>query len=451
MRLAGAAGAAGVAGALVGACAPDSGAPPAARRLEASIRFAAVGNATERPVWEQITGAYNELKTGITVEYEPCTAPDCLDHYFNQFVAGSAPDTWRIDDEPLPLYADRGTYHELDGLLSRDSREINPADFFPRSLESYRYDRAAGRHGQGKLYALPFNTGGDMIWVNKRLFQEAGLAPPPADGNWTMEQFVDLARKTTSFEGGGQMRTAGLATRPAFRGSMAFLWSAGARFLDDSGKRWTMTAPETVRAYEWFVDLRRRHQVVPGPTDFQGQGNPFLAGRGAMWSAFAVVRPDILARAAEVPEWDVTHYPKTPDGKRYTRETSDGLGMAAQPKQTDAGWAFIKYLASTDGMKVQAKLGRAVPARKSVASSPDYIRPDTPQHEENLVKALEYSRLQPITFMFPSAERVIGRYEAAMFDPAAPLPPARAMQQLQDVLDKLERDRALPEGWEPKT
>ena len=38
-----------------------------------------------------------------------------------------------------------------------------------------------------------------------------------------------------------------------------------------------------------------------------------------------------------------------------------------------------------------------------------------------------------------------------MFDEQAPLPAARALQQLQDALDQLERDRALPEGWEPKT
>ena len=444
----------GLSGALAGCAGPGGGHQPAApARIQAAIRFAAVGNATERPVWEQVVGAYNALNTGITVEYEPCTAANCLDHYLTQFVAGSAPDTWRIDDEPLPFYADKGMYHELDALLARDAREINQADFYPRSFASYRYDRAAQRHGQGKLYALPFNTGGDMIWFNLVLFREAGLKPPPTDGNWTLDEFLELARKTTSFEGGaptGAMRTVGLAARPSFRGSLAFLWAAGANFLDQSGTKWTVNTPQTIRAYEWFVALRLRHKVVSGPNDFQGQGNPFLAGRGAMWSAFAVVRPDILARPDTVPEWNVTHYPKAANGQRATRETSDGVGLAANPKQLEAGWAFLKYLASVDGMKVQAKLGRAVPARKSVANSPDYIRPDTPQHEENLVKALEYSRLQPITFMVPQAESVIARYERAMFDETAPLPPSRALQQLQDVLDRLERDRALPENWEPK-
>jgi multiple sugar transport system substrate-binding protein len=431
-------------------------APLGQGREAVTIRFGASGNSTERPLWEQVVSTYNERQTGIIVEYEPCTAgggatQDCLPAYFAQFVAGVPADVWRVDDEPLPFYADKGMYLELDSLLSRDVQELNISDFFPRSLAAFRYDRQAQRHGQGKLHALPFNTGGDMIWFNLRLFQEAGVAPPPADGSWTMEQFLELARKTTTFElGSDSMRSAGLATRPTFRGNLGFLWSMGAKLLDTAGRRWLFDSPETIRAYEWLLSLRFRHQVVPGPDDFRGAGNPFLAGRAAMWSAFAASRPDILARPDTLPEWDVTHYPKAPDGERYTRETSDGVGLPASARRPETGWTFVKYLASPEGMRLQATLGRAVPARRSVATGADYLRPDTPQHEENLVRALEYSRLQPITLMFNDAERVVRRYEDAMFEPRALLPPGRALQQLQEVLDRLERDRAVPPDWEPR-
>jgi hypothetical protein len=37
-----------------------------------------------------------------------------------------------------------------------------------------------------------------------------------------------------------------------------------------------------------------------------------------------------------------------------------------------------------------------------------------------------------------------------MFSEQDALPVAGALQQLQDGLDKLERDRAKPVGWEPK-
>jgi hypothetical protein len=103
-----------------------------------------------------------------------------------------------------------------------------------------------------------------------------------------------------------------------------------------------------------------------------------------------------------------------------------------------------------DGAKIFTKAGRAVPARRTAANAPEYIRPDTPQHEDNIVKALDYSRLQPVTIMFNDAEQVVKAYENAMFDEDKPLPVGVALQQMQDVLDKLERDRAKPVGWEPK-
>jgi hypothetical protein len=119
-------------------------------------------------------------------------------------------------------------------------------------------------------------------------------------------------------------------------------------------------------------------------------------------------------------------------------------------KQPVPAWTLVKWFCSTEAAKVFMKAGRAVPARRSSANSPDYLRPDTHQHEENIVKALDYSRLQPVSLMFNDAETVVKAYENAMFDEKAPMPVGSALQQLQDVLDKLERDKARPAGWEPR-
>jgi multiple sugar transport system substrate-binding protein len=418
-----------------------------------TIRFAAAGVGTELQIWTEVVESYNALGTGITVQYEPCTAgsasaQDCLPVYFAQFVAGSPPDVWRVDDEPLPFYADKAIYMELDRLFARDSKELNPQDFFPRALAAYRYDRQGFRFGQGKLYALPFNTGGDMLYFNKQLFTEAGVPAPPLDGSWTIDDWLERARKLVAFEGGGAMKTAALSGRPSFRGDLPWLWARGAKFLDESGRRWTFTAPETVRAYEWLVDLRRRHKVVPGPADLQGLGNTFFAGRAAMSLGY----PNNLREFYSRPQldWDVVPFPKAVDGQRYTRETADGVGLPEGTKQVEPAWTYVKWLTSAEGAKIFVKAGRAVPARRSAANSPEYLRPDTPQHEELIVKALDYSRLQPVTLMFNDAEQMVRAYEDAMFSEQDALPVAGALQQLQDGLDKLERDRAKPVGWEPK-
>jgi multiple sugar transport system substrate-binding protein len=440
-----------MAGGSSGAAAPESATK---QRQPATIRFAAAGVGTELEIWTEVTNAYNALGTGITVQYEPCTAgsasaQDCLPVYFSEYVAGSAPDVWRVDDEPLPFYADKGIYLELDAYFTRDSKELNPSDFFPRSIAAFRYDRQAMRHGQGKLYALPFNTGGDMLFFNKQLFNEANVPLPPLDGSWTIDEWLERARKLSVLEGGGPLlKTVALSGRPSFRGNLDFLWARGASFLDSTGRRWTFNTPEMIKAYEWFVDLRRRYKVVPGPDDFKGQGNVFYAGRAAMSLNYPNNLRELYARPQL--DWDVTHFPKAIDGKRYTRETADGTGLPTGGKQPEPAWTFVKWLASIAGARIFTRAGRAVPARRSAALSADYVRPDTPQHEENIVQALEYSRLQPITLMFNDAEQIIRAYENAMFDEKEPLPVPAALAQLQEVLDKLERDRQKPASWEPR-
>jgi multiple sugar transport system substrate-binding protein len=448
-----------LAGAVLAACigrpesAPGSTGPQ--KGEPATIRFAAAGVGTELEIWTEVTKAYNALGTGITVQYEPCTAgsasaQDCLPVYFTQFVAGSAPDVWRIDDEPLPFYAEKNIYVELDRYVARDSKEVNLNDFFPRSITAFRYDRQARRYGQGKLYALPFNTGGDMMFFNRQVFKEAGVPEPPLDGNWTIDDWLDRARKLSMLQPGSPLlKTVALSGRPSFRGNLSWLWARGAKFLDASGRKWTFNIPETIRAYEWLVDLRRRHKVVPGPDDFRGAGNLFYTGLAAMSFNYPNNVRNLYALRPQL-DWDVTHFPKALDGQRYTRETADGTGLPMGGKQPEPAWTFIKWLASAEGAKIFTKAGRAVPARRSAANSADYVRPDTPQHEENIVKALEYSRLQPVTVMFNDAEQMVRAYENAMFDEKTPLPVNVALQQLQDALDKLERDQSKPAGWEPK-
>ena len=440
---------------ILAACGADGGAAPAAKNQgPATIRFAAAGLGTELQIWTEVVDTFNKLGNGITVVYEPCTAgsasaQDCLPVYFTQYVGGSAPDVWRVDDEPLPFYADKAMYRELDPFFQRDSRELKPDDFFPRALTAMRYDRKNGLFGQGKLYALPFNTGGDTLYINKQLFKEAGINPPPLDGNWTIDDWLEMAKKVSSVDSGGALRTAALHARPSFRSNVSWLWARGADFLDKNGK-WAFTTPANIRAYEWLVDLRRRHKVIPGPDDTAGAftGNGFLNGRAAMWLSFPNNLRELYTRPQL--ETDMVPFPKAVDGKRYTRETADGVGMPEGGKQPEPAWTYIKWLASADGAKIFNKAGRAVPARRSAANAPDFLRPDTPQHEEVIVKALDYSRLQPVTMMFNDAEQVVRAYENAMFDEKAPMPVGSALQQLQEVLDKLERDKARPAGWEPR-
>src|SRR5262245_12887574 len=54
--------------------APAAGQPAGSSKAPATVRFAAAGVGTELQIWTEVVESYNALGTGITVQYEPCTA-----------------------------------------------------------------------------------------------------------------------------------------------------------------------------------------------------------------------------------------------------------------------------------------------------------------------------------------------------------------------------------------
>jgi len=86
---------------------------------------------------------------------------------------------------------DGGVLQDLTPYLKRD--KIDPmALFLPKLVEAWMYN--------GKLYALPMAVSADVVGYNKEMFDAAGVKHLPVnvdDKSWTMEAFLDAARKMT--------------------------------------------------------------------------------------------------------------------------------------------------------------------------------------------------------------------------------------------------------------
>src|SRR4051812_50229963 len=81
---------------VLAACAAGGQAPAPQQKSQqpATIRFAAAGIGTELDIWTEVTKTYNSLGSGITVQYEPCTAgsaraPGWLPLHFAADISGS--------------------------------------------------------------------------------------------------------------------------------------------------------------------------------------------------------------------------------------------------------------------------------------------------------------------------------------------------------------------------
>ena len=94
-------------------------------------------------------------------------------------------------------------------------------------------------------------------------------------------------------------------------------------------------------------------------------------------------------------KWDIAAMPKGPAG-RATSVNSAGFVIAKDSKNPDAAWEFVKYAFSDVGQSELAKIGLAIPVRKSVAESPAHLDQATRIDHSLYVKALDYAHLKPV-------------------------------------------------------
>ena len=363
---------------------------------------------------------------------------------------GTAPEIMNIQDEPFPSFADRGAYHDLTSLVQRDRGQIKLDDFWPSWLEMFRWDEKLQRTNvsSGKIYALPWD-GGNILWFyNKDVFDNAGVSYPKA--NWTWEEFVDACQRLT------QRDSSGVATRVAFSNpgdvyNMPFVWTLSKEYvyLDKDYKRSLFDSSGSRFAHEQIWRLLWEWQVVRTSQDFQGEQRLFENGKIAMTITGPWFFPDLRRWQNQTgwDRWDIAPM-WSYQGYRQTRQSPDGMAIGPDVKHVEEAWDYIKFVVSDDGQRRISRLGRGMPARKSIAYSEDYVRPDTPQDEKVFADAMEYSGYQPVTKYWGEMWRIIRTHYNTMFDPGQKAKPGNFLGIIAEDITRLLESGQLPAGYQ---
>ena len=70
--------------------------------------------------------------------------------------------------------------------------------------------------------------------------------------------------------------------------------------------------------------------------------------------------------------------------------------IAKDSKHPDEAWEFVQFAIGEKGQSELAKVGLAIPVRKSVAESPAYLDQATKIDHALFVKALDYAHMKPV-------------------------------------------------------
>jgi multiple sugar transport system substrate-binding protein len=277
--------------------------------------------------------------------------------------SGQGIDLLRLPSDRLPQYVRDDLVEPIDAYLT----DADKADILPNVLEVTRLK-------DGKAYAWPLWVVPMGIYVNKDVFAEANVPLPPK--NWTWEQFVDAAKKTTFKRPNGE-QVYGFSgfVDPGVINTWG-LWMIEDPSVRPIGKDGTFgfNSPAAYKGLQRFADLALVHKVTP--PDFGAQKDSDVKG-GFQNKQFAMIvdatGPAAAFKGANV-NFEIYPHP-TVNGNRLT---VGAVGLIAVAKIKDsvkrqAAMDLARYLTSGEvqedvppGSNVPTGFYLAPGARKSV-------------------------------------------------------------------------------------
>jgi len=298
----------------------------------------------DRSLYQPIAEAFQESHPHITINLRPDPSGQWVrdeSHEVDAFVQWSAPALTR-GDTPLVL--------SLDPLLAK-TPELPLDDFYPCSLDMFRWE--------GALWALPAEVDMQLLYYNKDLFDESGVAYPQA--GWTWDDLLLTAQRLTTVEGEPWNYTGhyGLASHSTWGDIVPFIYQHG-------GELFQFDDPLTEEAIQWYADLALVHGVMPRPEDVT-HGNTydvFQQEKAAMWIGYLGSRNGRNSSMGMGAPWGFNWgvVPLPGDQTEATMYWGPGYYITSRTAHVEEAWAWIQYLS-------EQPTGRTLPARRSVAAS----------------------------------------------------------------------------------
>lgn len=400
------------AAALLAACAPVGGgessttsstssessstvaeAPP--QDVTTTITIFDFGGDADKTIYADSHARFNEDYPNVTIT-DNFTPVSTWSEYSNKIVTqvagGQAPDIINIAIEGTRLVVSKGLLIPLDDLVSSDPDGQELIDDVAEPLiDAFRVD--------GKLWQIPHSWNNMVIFYNTKMFEEAGIDPPPRD--WTWNDFLEIAQQLTTGSGESQVFGFGI---PFFNfGLTPWLLTNSTYQLNEEWTESNLDDPKVIESVTFVHDLVHVHGVSPS-VEGTDNNNLFASGRLAMsgWGHWPI--QGFLANNFE--DFDVQYWPRNTAGTSVYGV--GGWGISPESENKELAWALIKELTSIETIQATADAGVAIPARRSVAENPVFL--EFPQNAKIYYESLDDSKPVASPANFNELETIVMRH-----------------------------------------
>jgi multiple sugar transport system substrate-binding protein len=310
---------------------------------------------------------FTEL-TGITVSSEQVPEQQQRQKAMIEFSSGKPTfDVAHLSMHVQKRLSEKGKWMDDLKPLAGDGGMTNPDfDFKDYGQAGLNFCTAA----DGKLNAIPTFVDYWILYYNKELFEQKGVAYPK-----TMDEIFAAAQKLTDPSKG----IAGFVSR-GLKNANVPVWTSwmlgqGMDTVSKDGKLQTDT-PEAIWAAEMYKKLNR-DVAPPGTVGFNWNEcqTSFATGRAAMWlDGIGFATP--LEDPAKSRVAGKVGYGVVPAGPKAQHSAifGDGLGIASASKNKGPSWFYIQYITNKANQLNILKNGAGSPARNSAFADQDVVR-----------------------------------------------------------------------------
>ncbi|USG65620.1 extracellular solute-binding protein [Brevibacillus ruminantium] len=266
---------------------------------------------TVKPVY---TGSYQDTTTKIQAAVQGKTPPDVAVMLSTE----------------LYTMLDMDAIIPLDDFIAKDGGNEYANDFFPAFM--------ANSQSEGKTYSIPFQRSTIVLYYNKDAFKEVGLDPEKPPQNW--DELIQYAEKLKKDgRAGVEIPTSGFASWMF----QAFALQNGKNLMSEDGKKVFFDTPENVEALQLWVDLAKKHKVMPeGVIEWATVPSDFLEGKTAMMYHTTGNLTNVKNNAKF--DFGVAFLPAR---KGFASPTGGGnfyMFKGTEAKKQEAAWKFIRFM-----------------------------------------------------------------------------------------------------------
>ncbi|WP_180270780.1 ABC transporter substrate-binding protein [Sporanaerobium hydrogeniformans] len=387
----------------------ETGAPEKQAQTESSNKGevttlnVALWDYTSLEYHKKLVAAYEKRNPTVKINVIEAPANDYSDKVAVMLAGNSDIDVVFIrDTASYTGYISKGQLEPLDSYITADTVDLSA---YGGMCEQYGVDN--------QIYGLPYRKDIWMLFYNKDLFDQAGIAYPT--DNMTLEQYRETAKKLTSGEGSDKIY--GALNNKWTQSVSNLAMFEGTHSLLDGDYTFLKPYYDTVLAMQNEDQSTLEYStIIASNIHYSG---PFYNGQVAMMpmgSWFINNMLENTANGTTAVNWDVAALPSLNGdiGNKGVGAITP-VSISSKSKNKDLAWDFVKFVTTEEGAQILAECG-IMPAysSESVLNTLTSIKGFPVHGKDLLLNTTDITIEFPVDEKWTSINKIIGEEHELM-------------------------------------